>query len=987
MRLYVCLIPALLGALSFSVLASAPRADRIPTLPVIFEPATSDAAPSRYTAKGLGYDIDIRSRENTVAWKDSGTRVSLRTRFLHTRGDARLDPLDALPSHTNYFLGNSPRRWRTGVPNFGRLRVSNLYPGIDLVYHADQRALEYDFVLTPGADPQAIDFEVSGAESVRLDRSGDLVLVAFGDRVRWKAPHLYQELSGSRVPVPGGFVVDGRRIHFRVGAYDRSRALIIDPVLSYSTYLGGASNESSRSVALDSQGNIYIDGVSDSTTLGLPGGFQISNGGAGDAFIAKFNPSGKLVYLTYLGGSAIDIGTGLAVDASGNAYMAGMTLSPNFPVTKGAFQQTYAGSGGGACETSGDAFVAKLNPSGSALIYSTYLGGNQDDFGSALAIDAAGDAYVTGYTLSANFPVTTGVYQPAFAGSGGQHSKPVCNGLNQAIPQPWFVTGDAFVTKLNPTGTGLVFSTYLGGTLDDFGLSIALDSSDNVVVGGFTLSENFPVTSGALDGSFGGSEFQNMFFTSGDGFVTKLKADGTALVFSTYLGGSGDDLVSGVTSASDGTTWVTGFTSSQNFPVTSGAVQPTYGGYYTLPFLIEDLVGDAFATGINSTGTAVVYSTYLGGQNNDMGDAIAVDSTGLVYVAGSSDSPNFPVTSNAIQLKFAGDGGQAPYFDYGDGFVAVIDPTSGKLVYSSYFGGSQDDQFWGIALDGAGGVWAAGNTMSTNLPVSINAQQSAYAGYTASPAIKGDSMLVHFANLAQAQPALTGIENSASGASTAVSPGMIFTLYGTNMGPAMLAGASLTSTGTLATSQAGVTITFNGVAAPIVYVSATQAAGVVPFEVAGQSSVQVAVQYNGANSPPLTVPVVATSPGLYSANYSGSGPAVAYNQDNTLNSATNPAASGSIVVLYGTGVGQTTPAGVDGAVATPTLLPKPQAACTATVGGVAASVAYCGSVSGVVEGEFQVNLQLSPNVSSGSQPVVVQIGSAQSQANLTVFVK
>jgi uncharacterized protein (TIGR03437 family) len=987
MRLSVFLTPVLLGAFSYASFASAPRADGLSTMPPFFEPAGGEGTSSRFVARGLRYDIDIRCRENTLAWRDSGKNVSVRTKFLGARRDAQLQPLNELPSHTNYFIGNSPNHWRINVPNFAQLRVAGLYQGIDLLYHAERRKLEYDFIVHPGADPRSIALEVSGADSVRVEPSGDLTIRAFGDPVRWKAPHLYQEHDGTRFPVQGGFEVSGRRIQFRVGQYDPSIPLVIDPVLSYSSYLGGSSNDQARSVAVDSNGNVYLAGITTSTNLPVPAAFQPHLGGQSNAFAAKFNAAGTLVYLTYLGGSVDDLGTAVAVDAAGDIFIAGMTSSQNFPVTQGAFQTHYGGNAGPGCEQTGDAFVTKLNPLGSALIYSTYLGGSQNEFGSGLAIDAAGNAYITGYTLSPNFPVTRGAYQTSYHGAGGQLSKPVCNGVTQATPQPFFVTGDAFVSKLNPAGSALVFSTYLGGSSDDVGLSIALDSSNNVLVGGYTLSTNFPVTAGAPDSSFGGSEVQNEFFTSGDGFLSKLSASGSSLIFSTYLGGAGDDAVTGVASAPDGTSWATGFTSSQNFPISATAVQPVYGGYYVLPFLIEDLVGDAFATGVNSTGTALVYSSYLGGSNNDMGTSIAVDPNGLVYVVGFSDSSNFPVTSNALQPRFAGDSGQAPYFDFGDGFVSIIDPVASKLIYSSYFGGSLDDQFWGLTLDGAGGVWATGNTMSSNLPVTSNAFQPEYAGYTPTTFLKGDSILVHFANLAPTPTTISGIENSASGASGNVSPGMIFTLYGSNIGPAMLAGASLTPAGTLATTQAGVNVTFDGVAAPIVYVSANQDAGIVPFEVAGQASTQVVVEYDGQQSAAFTIPVVAANPGLYSANFSGSGAAVAFNQDSSLNTAANPASPGSIVVLYGTGDGQTNPAGVDGQIATTSVLPKPLATCTATVGGLAATVLYCGAVPFVVEGEFQLNLQLSSDVPSGSQPVVVQIGSARSQPNLSVFIK
>jgi len=936
---------------------------------LIFEPADSTPVPKSYVAKGLRYKFEIGPKNNTLTWSDSGTKVSVRTKFLNTRRDAHLQPSDQLSSHTNYFLGNSPRLWRTNVPNFAQVRVDNLYPGIDLVYQGARGSLEYDFVLHPGADPRAIAFQLGGADSAGIDHSGDLVLYAFGDEVRWRAPQLYQERDGTRRPVKGAFEVSGRRVRFRVGEYDHSRPLVIDPSLGYSSFLGGSANEVARQVATDSQGNVYLIGSTTSTNLPILGGFRAELGGTADAFVAKFSAAGKLVYLSYLGGSQLDIGTSLAVDAAGDIYVTGMTRSYDFPVTEGAYQSQYAGSGGNACEAAGDAFVTKIDPSGSGLVYSTYLGGRLDDLGSAVAIDAAGNAYVTGYTLSLNFPVTEGAYQTSFHGSGGQHNKPVCNGVNQAVPQPWFVTGDAFVTKLNPSGTGLVFSTYLGGSLDDFALSLALDSSNNVLVGGFTLSQNFPVTAGAPDSAFGGSEIQNEFFTSGDGFITKLSASGSSLIYSTYLGGSGDDAVTSIYSAADGSAWVTGFTSSLNFPVTSNAIQSKYGGYYDLPFLIEDLVGDAFATQINPAGTAVSYSTYLGGSNNDMGTSIAVDSAGLVYVVGFADSTNFPVTADAIQPRFAGDGGQAPYFVYGDGFVSVIDPLASRLVFSSYFGGSEDDQFWGLALDGAGGLWATGNTLSSNFPVTPNASQPTFAGYVPTEHMKGDSLLVHFTGLV---PGIASALNGASFANTPVAPGSLITLFGNFSGVTTTSASGLP----LPDSLGGASVTINGEPAPLNFVNATQINTQVPWD-AMLGPATAVVTSAGIASAPFQFTIGPTSPGIFSY---GANLAVAQNSDYSLNDTATPAKVGSFVIVYLTGGGA-----VSGTIATGAASPssppaKVTASASATIGGQPAEVLFLGMAPGFV-GVVQADLKV-PSLSSGAYPVVITIGGVESNGPL-----
>lgn len=976
-------------ALLLKPLEAAPSSSNLlANVPLRFEPA--GAAGSRFVARGRGYFLEAGPLQNTLGLIDPTSKAAsyIRTTFRGARKSARIRPGGILSSRSNYFLGNSTADWKDNVENYSKISIDALYPGIDLVFYGSSGNLEYDFVVHASGDPRAIQFDISGADRLRVDPAGNLVLSAGSRDVRWKAPVVYQQAGSARNPIRGGFKLKGNRVQFEIGPYDRARDLVIDPALDYLSYVGGSGNEAAKSIATDSAGNVYIAGLTISADLPVTAGsLQTSFAGraiadfSGDAFVAKFTSAGALVYMTYLGGKADDLAFGIAVDSAGNAYVAGMTNSTDFPVTNGVLQSRFAGSGGNSCERAGDAFVAKLNPSGSKLVYSTYLGGSADDLAFAIAVDPGGNAYITGFTLSQDFPTTQGAYQTAAHGGGGEPPKPYCSGA------PWLDTGDAFVSKLNPTGSQLVFSTFLGGNLDDFGLAIALDSSQNVYVGGFTLSQNFPLTPGALQKSFGGTEVQNIFWNTGDGFVAKLNSSGTALSYSTLIGGSGDDMVVGIAPAPDGTVWITGATSSTNFPVTQGAIQSLYAGYSALPRLVEQLLGDAFVSHLDASGSKLLYSTYLGGSQNDMGTAVQVDSSGIVYVVGFSDSPDFPVTANALQPHRAGDGGEAPYLQFGDAFVAVIDPAKPKLIYSTYLGGNADDQFWGMVLDGSGGLWATGNTASTNLAVTPNAFQKRYGGQVLTSAWKGDALLAHFTGLNSTGPALGALQNSASSAAGVVSAGMIFTAYGSSMGPATLAGAALDASGKLASSVAGVTVTFDGNPAPLVYVSDKQLAGVAPYEIAGKTSTQVVVTYNGQSSAPLTVPVAATAPGLYSANFTGSGPAVAFNQDNSQNSATNPAAAGSIVVLFGTGEGATNPPGVDGTVAMPGALPAPQAACTVTVGGVPATVAYCGAVPFVVEGEFQLNIQLSPNTPSGAQPVVVTVGSAKSHANLTIFVR
>jgi Bacterial Ig-like domain (group 3)/Beta-propeller repeat len=546
----------------------------------------------------------------SLALPRSTTGVALSMNLGGANANATVAGLDQQSGITNYFIGNDPSQWHTDIANYGKVEYQNVYAGINLVYYGNQQQLEYDFVVAPGANPNNIQLNFQGAESISLDAKGDLVLhTAIGD-VLQHAPVMYQEINGVRQAVPGSFVLgENGNVSFQVGAYDKSLSLTIDPVLSYSTYLGGDDQDEGLGIAVDSAGNAYLTGDSLSTNFPTTAGaFQTSGGG--DAIVTKLNASGTaLVYSTYLGGSdSLDYGTCITVDASGNAYVSGFTEADDFPTTAGAFQTN---PGGGA-----DAFVSKLNMSGTALAYSTYLGGDDNDYeygGNSIAVDGSGNAYVTGSTFSTNFPTTAGAFQTSHASDFG--------------------SADAFVTKLNASGTALVYSTYLGGNNDDEGLGVALDSSDDAYVTGGTTSSNFPTTAGAFQTSLGGG---------GDAFVTMLNASGTALVYSTYLGSTGS--ADAIAVDSSGNAYVTGSTGSTGFPTTAGAFQTTSGGD-----------ADAFVTMLNASGTSLLYSTYLGGDASDFGYGIALDGSGNAFITGDTYSSNFPTTAGAFQTGFGGD--------------------------------------------------------------------------------------------------------------------------------------------------------------------------------------------------------------------------------------------------------------------------------------------------------------------------------------------
>ncbi len=601
-----------------------------------------------------------------------------------------------LPGIANYFVGHDPRTWRTNIPTYARVKYQSIYPGIDLVLYGRQRQLEYDFVLAPGADPGVIAMRFAGARDLRLTDEGNLVLSLGRDNLHVARPIAYQWQEGKRKRIETRFVRRGADlVGFEVGAYDRSVPLTIDPTLTYSTFLGGTAADSLNAVALDLAGNVYLTGSTDSAnyTANCTGActvFDSTLGGSRDAVITKLNASGTaILFSTFLGGSDADVGTAIAVDPAGNVYVTGTTQSTDFTA-----------SCTGACvvldnsrEGTQDAFITKVNASGTALVYSTYLGGNEEDGGTGIALDLAGppNAYVTGFTRSSQFTAS-------------------CTGACVALDNSRGGTQDAFVTKLNAAGSDLLYSTYLGGDDVDAGTGIALDFAGppNAFVTGLTASTNFTaLCTGVcvtLDNTLGGTQ---------DAFLVKLNGAGAALLYATYLGGNGTDQGNGIALdiASPPNAYVTGSTTSDPFPVTAGAFQTVFGGD-----------GDAFVTKLNGNGSALVYSTYLGGTGADIGNGLKVDPAGNAHVAGSTLSPNFPTAGNPIQSTKS---------SFADVFVTKLNASGTALVYSTYLGGNGTDSGNGLALDVAAtpNALVAGSTASANFPTA-SALQGTYGGGT-----------------------------------------------------------------------------------------------------------------------------------------------------------------------------------------------------------------------------------------------------------------
>jgi Beta-propeller repeat len=636
-------------------------------------------------------------RASAAEVKEKKTPDVLRMKFVGAEVRASVAGVEELSGRSNYFRGADPSKWQTDVRAYARVRYAGIYPGVDLEYYGDRSRLEYDFRLAPGADPRAIRLSFAGARSVRVDAAtGDLVLRVGAREVRQHAPVAYQEIGGARREVASRFRLarGGREVGFEVEDYDASQALVIDPTVSlaYGAFVGGNAVDTARAVALDAQGDAWIAGTTTSVdfpaTAGAP---QASNGDAGvfsDAFVAELNAAGdSVLYATYLGGSQGDEGAGIALDSSGNVYATGYTTSPDFPTTPGAFQTTPQGRQ--------DAFVVKLNPSASgaaALAYSTLLGGGYADFGNAIAVDDAGCVHVVGDTASAHFPVRN-AFDPTYNGSFD-------GGLD-----------DVFVAKLNPAGAGdadLLYSTFLGGSPQDFGLAVAVDHAGNTYVAGATSSNNFPTTPGAFN-NVRGDATQGV---GSDVFLVKmnLAASGPAsLLYSTFLGGDNGDAAYGVALDSSGNVYLAGTTMSPNFPVTPDAFQTVFGG----AFISGAVRSDAFAAKLDLSrpgASALLYSTYLGGSDaSDGASAIAVGPAGDIYLTGSTGSPDFPVTCTGVHATYQG----GP-------FVARIDPSTpgaNGLVYSSFFSGTSGaDVASAIALDPAGNVYLAGGAYSSDFP-------------------------------------------------------------------------------------------------------------------------------------------------------------------------------------------------------------------------------------------------------------------------------
>lgn len=664
-----------------------------------------------YLAKAADLTGYFRSGSTELRIGEAAVEV----RYRNANRTVSLEGTGGQATRVNFLLGDSEKEWQRDVPTYSGVRYKALYPGIDLVYGSGERRLKSEYVVAPGADPSRISIAYDGAGRPRVDENGDLILPAPSGELREEHPEIYQTMEGRRVRVEGAYrVAEDGSVGFAIGPYDRSQPLIIDPTFAFSTLLGGSGSETAIAVAVDTAGGIYVAGWTDSADLATVNP-AAKRGGGVDAFVAKYGPGGNsLVYLTYLGGAGDDRAAGIAVDPAGNAYVCGQTSSTNFPLV--VPQQAILKGGK-------DAFVAKISAAGSALLFSTYFGGSGTDYATGIALDYYKSVYVTGATNSTNFPTKT-PFQAAnhggfdaflfkFDTTGatliystyiGGTSDDIANAIAVDFMSNAYITGgtwssdyplwnpaqrqpggqqDAFVTKFDPLGSSLRFSTYLGGSAGGYGypeqgIGIAVDLNQTAYVTGTTSSTNFP-TSAPFKGYLSGAL---------DVFVAKFSPPGSALPYCTYFGGSSSDYATGIAVDSYGNAYISGYTVSWDFPIYRAA-QPSAGGDY-----------DGFLLELSPTGGLIVYSTFLGGIAADAANAVAVDSVSQAYVVGQTQSGNFPLAS---PLQSIGAGPTSAFVTQvvdASACTYSVSPNSGGIGYHAI-------TFWFNVTTQAGCAWAA----------------------------------------------------------------------------------------------------------------------------------------------------------------------------------------------------------------------------------------------------------------------------------------
>jgi len=763
--------------LSTAPMTQSPRANaNFSSLPMTFEANHGQTnSQVKFLSRGKGYTafltangivlslhpnqpLPVQTPSSVVASNKSGPAANTKLQFklLGASQNPAVVGEKLQPGLVNYFIGNDSTKWQKNVPTYAQVRYKNVYPGIDLLYYGNHQQLEYDFAISPGANPGQIQFEISGANQIELDTAGNLVLQTNNGELHFQTPAIYQESQGQRLPVSGAYVMnDPTHIAFHVAQYDSSKPLVIDPVLVYSTYLGGGGDDQPTGIAADGTGSAYVTGYTDSTDFPLANPGSIAAGST-HVFVAKLDATGaNLVYADYLGGNGYDFGFALVLDSSNEVYLTGSTSSSNFP-TVNPYQQ-YPGSS--------NVFLTKISADGSTLLYSTYLGGNGSDQPASVALDSSNDVFVAGNTTSTNFPTVNSYQSTVSTNQGG-------------------MAGNyGFLTKFSPDGSALIYSTYLagntnvalncGGTLcwpqPYSGINgIAIDSSGNAYAGGITNTYNFPTT-------------QNAYLTTNStpqqnptiGFVSKFTGSGS-LDYSTYFYESSGNLtnINAIAVDSSGSAYVTGVALSDGtFPVTSTSICDPGANGYDCSY--------AYVTKFDPTGSTLLYSTFLGLNNNATPAAIALDANNDAYVASSTSSNSFSIV-NGIE----------PYSNGSDLLLVEIDPLASTQLFATYFGGSTDEFAAGMALDSSGNIYITGSTDSTDLPVTQGAFQNNLGGGT-------DAFLAKIGTSSAAAVAVSpNLLQFAAQAVGTTSPAQTTLLR--NMGSASLVISSITASGDFA---------------------------------------------------------------------------------------------------------------------------------------------------------------------------------------------
>jgi hypothetical protein len=710
-------------------------------VPLSFEPNQGQTdAKVQFLSRGQGYALFLTPGEAVLELQKSGAKKAdaaktvpapsvLRMTLVGADAKAAVSGEQPLPGTANYFIGNDSSKWKTTIPTYQRVAYSGVYPGVDLVYYGNQRQLEYDFVVAPGADAAKIALQFTGAMP-KIDKAGDLVLTVQGEEARFHKPVVYQMDDDRKVSVAGSYQIADGKVSFALGNYDHSKALVIDPILSYLTYIGGSGSDLINSIAVDSAGSVYIVGTTSSTDFPVKNAYKATNPNTIAAattpltmFVSKFNPTGTaLVYSTYLGGSEYTYGNGIAVDSSGDAYVVGYTTYGTYPVTAGAFQ-TLCGAqfdqttgkringcvGAGQGDNGG--VLTKLNPTGTALVYSTYYSGDNGNVVTAVAVDATGQAYVTGYTTSYNYP-----------GALGNQCLPTTAGAVQTCEANSTGGGTrifGFVAKFDAAGANLLYGSLLGPTTlaqsTTTGNAVAVDAAGFAYIGGLTYN-NLYTTTGAYQAATTGAN------GTAHAFAAKFDTIGKKIVYSTFVTGTDNtsnvgEAVTGIAADASGNAYVAGYTSEHSFPTTSGSFQPQFaagnggGGFIAKinpggsALVWSSLLGDAPGTGVNSGGNASINGMTLGPD-------------GSVYVAGQTNGGGFPTVNPIFSVS------------NNTGFVSRVSADGTKLLFSTPFGSStgSSDILYGIAVDPSGNIYFGGQSNDNSLPVTPGAFQTTNKG-------------------------------------------------------------------------------------------------------------------------------------------------------------------------------------------------------------------------------------------------------------------